>query len=79
MKEQIEALVRDGKLNAALVMFSDYHKIPASEIAGFVHAVSTPLVEALEEARIWVRGEYGESNWRVDQIESALKSWRGGP
>lgn len=31
-----------------------------------------PLVDALRDARIWLSGEFGEHNWRVERIDSAL-------
>jgi hypothetical protein len=38
-KEQIEALINDGKYDAAAVEFADLHGIPASEVALFVSLI----------------------------------------
>lgn len=38
-KEQLEALVAAGRMEAAIVMFADAYGIPASELAGFVDCI----------------------------------------
>lgn len=41
-KEQLESLIRDGKIEQACVVFADYFKIPASDVAGFVAMMLEP-------------------------------------
>ena len=38
-KEQIEALVKQGKIESAIVMFADNFKTPTSELAGFIDCI----------------------------------------
>ena len=40
-KEQLEALINDGKIERAIVIFADEYKIPASELAGFIDCILT--------------------------------------
>lgn len=35
-KEQIEAQFASGNIMAACLIFADFHKLPASEVLGFV-------------------------------------------
>ena len=50
-KEQIEALIKDGKLASAYMQFADFHKIPASELAGFGDLlIAFARLQALTEA-----------------------------
>ena len=39
-KEQIDALLNEGKINSAIIMFADEYKIPASELSGFIERVN---------------------------------------
>lgn len=41
-KEQLESHARSGNIFAACTMFADAHKLPASEVFGFVQLLSRP-------------------------------------
>jgi hypothetical protein len=40
-KEQINAMIVEGKINSAIITFADEYKIPASELAGFIGKINS--------------------------------------
>lgn len=54
----------------------DEHSYSSHLLAASIDRHVVPLAGALEEARIWIRDEYGDGNWRLERIDAALKSWK---